>query len=77
VFIYALNPLVIIELTGNLHFEAVMIFFTLLSVWLLVTNKWILASLALTLAISAKLLPIIFLPLLFITLVGKKHFMQA
>lgn len=74
VFIYALNPLVIIELTGNLHFEAVMIFFTLLSVWLLVTNKWILASLALTLAISAKLLPIIFLPLFIHHIGWKKTF---
>lgn len=74
VFIYALNPLVIIELTGNLHFEAVMIFFTLLSVWLLVTNKWILASLALTLAISAKLLPIIFLQLFIHHIGWKKTF---
>jgi hypothetical protein len=32
---YALNPLVIIELSGNLHFEAVMIFFLLLAVYLL------------------------------------------
>ncbi|TKB96943.1 polyprenol phosphomannose-dependent alpha 1,6 mannosyltransferase MptB [Pedobacter cryophilus] len=74
VFIYALNPLVIIEFTGNLHFEAVMIFFTLLSVWLLHTNKWILASLALTLAISAKLLPIIFLPLFIHHIGWKKTF---
>ncbi|WP_017259214.1 polyprenol phosphomannose-dependent alpha 1,6 mannosyltransferase MptB [Pedobacter arcticus] len=63
VFLYALNPLVIIELTGNLHFEAVMIFFTLLSFWFLLKNRWILASLALAFAVCAKLLPLIFLPL--------------
>lgn len=63
VYLYALNPLVIIEFTGNLHFEAVMIFFTLLAIWLLLQNKWIWAAVALSLAINAKLLPLIFLPL--------------
>lgn len=37
--IYALNPLVIIELTGNLHFEGLMIFFLLFAVWLLAEKK--------------------------------------
>jgi hypothetical protein len=64
VFLYALNPLVIIEFTGNLHFEAVMIFFTLLFVWMLLKNRWILAAISLALAICSKLLPIIFIPLL-------------
>lgn len=71
VFLYALNPLAIIELTGNLHFEAVMIFFTLLSFWYLLKNKWVFASLALGLAVCAKLLPLIFLPL-FIKHIGFK-----
>lgn len=71
VFLYALNPLVIVELTGNLHFEAVMIFFTLLSFWFLLKNRWVLASLALGFAICAKLLPLIFLPL-FIKHIGFK-----
>lgn len=76
VYLYALNPLVIIEFTGNLHFEAVMIFFTLLAIWLLLQNKWIWAAVALSLAINAKLLPLIFLPL-FIHHIGWKKSIYA
>ena len=76
VFLYALNPLVIIEFTGNLHFEVVMIFFTLWSVWLLLNNRWILSSIVLGLAVCTKLLPIIFLPL-FIRYIGWKKTIYA
>ena len=63
-YIYAFNPLVIIEFAWNLHFEAAMIFFTLLSVWLLLKNKnnWSAASFGL--AICSKLIPLVFIPLL-------------
>ena len=64
VLIYALNPLVIIELTGNLHFEAFMIFFTLLSIYLLWKSKYVFSAGALALAVASKLIPLIFLPLL-------------
>jgi alpha-1,6-mannosyltransferase len=61
---YALNPLVIIEITANLHFEGVVIFFLVLAIWLwLRGNKWM-SALVFGLAISTKLLPLIFLPLL-------------
>lgn len=69
--LYALNPLAIVELSGNLHFEAVMIFFSLLALYLLNKKRWILASLALALGICAKLLPVILLPL-FLKKVGFK-----
>ena len=64
VWLYALNPLVIVELTGALHFEAFMIFFSLLGVWLLVKNKWYLSAPAFALAVGAKLLPLMFFPFL-------------
>lgn len=68
VLIYALNPLVIAELTGNLHFEALMIFFLLASYWFLVRNQLILSALFFSLAICTKLLPVVFLPLYIIRL---------
>ncbi|QNH60658.1 glycosyltransferase 87 family protein [Hymenobacter sediminicola] len=61
---YLLNPLVIVELTGNLHFEAMVVGFLLLALWLLVRQQWRWAAGALGLAIGTKLLPLLVLPLL-------------
>lgn len=63
--LYAWNPLVIIELTGNLHFEGLVIFFVLSSVYLLLNNRWMTSALSIALAIGSKLVPLIFLPALF------------
>jgi alpha-1,6-mannosyltransferase len=62
--IYVLNPLVIIELTGNGHTEAFMIFFLLLSILFIASNYFFLASVAMAAAICTKLLPVIFFPYL-------------
>lgn len=64
VLLYALNPLVITEGVGNLHFEPVMVCFLLLSFLLLFKQQWIGSGIAWAMAIATKLLPLLFLPLL-------------
>ncbi|GAB3532319.1 hypothetical protein GCM10027443_15930 [Pontibacter brevis] len=62
VLFYALNPLVILELVGNLHFEALMIFFLLLFLLQLFYQRFTMAGIAFGLSIGTKLLPLLFLP---------------
>ncbi len=64
VLIYALNPLIIIELVGNLHFESILIFFVLLSIFLIQKSKYFLAAIAFSLAVCTKFIPLLFLPLI-------------
>lgn len=61
--IYALNPLIIIEITGNCHFEGVMIFFLIAGLRALEKNKVKQAGLWWALATASKLLPLMFLPI--------------
>ncbi len=72
VFLYAFNPLVIIELTQNIHFEGVTIFFVLLAIYLLLKNRTILAGGVYALAITTKLVPLLFLPLFLLKVPFKK-----
>jgi len=69
--LYALNPLVIIELAGNLHHEVYMITFILGFLYFSATNKTIYSGAMLALSVASKLLPLIFLPLIF--LIEKKR----
>ena len=64
VLLYALNPLVIVELSGNLHYEGMMLLGVVVGVYWLMHNNWGWAAFWWAMAISIKLIPILFLPVL-------------
>ncbi len=64
ILFYSLNPFIIIELTGNIHWEGLMVFFLIVSLYYLLSNKMVVAGLFMAMAISMKLIPIVFLPFL-------------
>ncbi|HET9487218.1 MAG TPA: hypothetical protein VFO54_07280 [Chryseosolibacter sp.] len=74
ILLYSLNPLVILELTGNLHFEGVMIFFLLLAVLLLNREQTRWSALAYSLSVCSKLIPLLLMPL-FVRQLGWKKTM--
>ncbi|MDX2301177.1 MAG: hypothetical protein NW226_00195 [Microscillaceae bacterium] len=71
ILVYALNPLVIVELSGNLHFEAITLYFLLLALCYLpkiyTSYKYYLSESALyfACAVAIKLIPLILLPAFF------------
>lgn len=69
--LYFLNPLVIIEGIGNLHFEVLMISFLCLSIHYIFNNKLIYGALWMSVSIGIKLLPLMILPYFWFRLQGK------
>jgi alpha-1,6-mannosyltransferase len=64
IFWFFLNPFIIIELTGNLHFEGVMVFFLVGALYFMAVKKWLWSGVFLGLSVATKLIPLLFLPLL-------------
>lgn len=70
--LYLFNPLLIIELTANIHPESLMLFGMSGAVYFLLKKKYTISTLFMIWAVNAKLLPLMFLPLLF-NLIGWKE----
>lgn len=62
IWILYLNPLWIIECTGNVHFEGVMLSFLIASFYFIVTNKLIVAGIFFAFAVQMKIVPLLLLP---------------
>ena len=69
---FILNPLVIIELTGNLHFEGLMLCLFIISLYFIHSKKWHMAAVVMALSIAVKLVPVLSLPLFLNKLGWKK-----
>ncbi|MFK8039464.1 MAG: glycosyltransferase 87 family protein [Crocinitomicaceae bacterium] len=62
---YFLNPLIILEFSGNLHFEGVMIFFLMCFAHFTIKNNWLMAGIFLGFAVQIKLIPLMFIPFVY------------
>lgn len=75
--VYWLNPLVIFELTGNLHFEGIVVFFLLLALLKYEQGRLHLSAIYFGLSVATKFIPLIFLPLLIRKIGFKKAFIYG
>ncbi len=71
--IYALNPLVILEVSANLHHEGIVLFFLLATLYHLKQGRVFRSGVFMALSIATKILPILFVPVIFFRLQGKQR----
>ncbi len=70
--LYALNPLILLEITGNAHFEGAMLCFLLAGILFLQKNRLVPAAGFWALAVAGKLVPLLFLPIVWVHLGFRK-----
>ncbi|MFK7787747.1 MAG: glycosyltransferase 87 family protein [Crocinitomicaceae bacterium] len=75
-WIVYLNPLLIIECTGNVHFEGVMLSLLFIALYFIFTSRLILGAFIFALAVQIKLVPLILLPFFLRYLPWKKAFLM-
>jgi hypothetical protein len=63
ILLFVLNPFVIIEFSGNLHFEGIMLLFLILGISMFYSRKFIAAGAFVAVSIGIKLMPLMLLPL--------------
>ncbi len=71
---YALNPLVLLEISGNCHFEGAMLFFLLAGCLALYRERLLLSAGFWALATASKLVPLLFLPIVWAQLGWRRGF---
>jgi len=75
-FLYVLNPLIIIEISGNVHFEGVMILFLTLTIYYLIKQKSFSAGAFLGASVASKMIPLMYsLSMLMYTSLRRKKYL--
>lgn len=69
IFLFWLNPFVIIEMTGNVHFESTMLFFLFAAIYFFLQKRIYIAAILLAFAVMVKLIPLLFLPVFLFSLI--------
>ncbi len=69
--LYMLNPLLIVDVLGNAHFEALMIFFVVLALRHIQEKNFALAGGAMAMSVATKLFPLLMIPFLWKVFKGK------
>ena len=75
-WLYAANPLVLLEVSGNLHFEGLVLLALAAMTWLGQRGAWTSAGVLFGLAVSVKLTPLLLAPVL-LRCVPSKHRIQT